>query len=128
MTISITDRPEGQREDYLFFTFADRTFKALHEVRTNDAAQPVVVLSIAPTDDAGHALSLPNGEPDVTWHSHTFTEVELSEEGFDLGQKITGFISAMADRKNREIAARASLAGVGDLWRSGGLNPGGAGQ
>jgi hypothetical protein len=126
MTLTRIDRPEGQREDYLFFADAEgRTFKALHELRSNDKAQPVLAISIAPIDAEGHALLLAEDVPDVTNHTHTFTEAELTAPDFDMDARVAAILRDLAGRKSAEMAARAKVSTLGDAWRSGAINLGG---
>lgn len=120
--MKITDRPKGQREDYLFVSDGEQTFKALHEIRLTDLGQPVVTISLAPVDDAGKAIKLENGEADVAWHSHTFTETELSAQDFDLTARIAAMLADLAARQRRAMAARGKVSSLGDAWRAGTLN------
>ncbi len=123
MTITITDRPEGQREDYLFVEDAEgRRFKALHELRTNDKAQPVLAISLAPVDADGKALRVGEGVPDVTYHTHTFTEAELSAPDFDIDARVATILRDLGHRKAVEMAARAKVLALGNVWRAGELN------
>ncbi|MFN3990062.1 MAG: hypothetical protein ACK4IS_07370 [Erythrobacter sp.] len=115
-------RPEGQRDDYLFVSDGEQTFKALHELRTSDRSQPVLVISLAPVDDQGKAIKLQNGEADVVWHSHTFTEVELASPDFDISGRIAAILADLAQRKRREMAAREQIGALGDAWRAGTIN------
>lgn len=122
MTITIAPRPEGQRDDYLFLASEGRTYKALHEIRNNVAGQPSLVISLAPVDEDGHALTLSNGEPDVSWHTHTFTETELADPDFSTDARVATILREMVARKAAEIAARARVAGLSEAWRGGALN------
>jgi hypothetical protein len=119
--ITITERPKGQRDDYLFVSDGEQTFKALHELRGNDGGQPVVAISLAPVDADGKALRRSDDEPDVIWHSHTFTEAELTAPDFDMDARVGSILDDLAAAKRREMAARAKVTTLGDAWRSGNL-------
>lgn len=120
--MKITDRPKGQREDYLFVSDGEQTFKALHEIRLTDLGQPVVTISLAPVDADGKALRRSDDEPDVIWHSHTFTEAELTAPDFDMDARVGGILADLVAAKRREMAARAKVETLGDAWRAGTLN------
>ncbi len=124
MTISIIERPEDQREDYLFIRSGEHCFKALHELRHNAADQPVLAISIAPVDSEGKALKLSSGAADVTHHTHTFSVVELSAPDFNMDNRVGVILSALVERKIAELTARRTLLGIGDAWKGGSLNIG----
>lgn len=118
--MQITDRPEGQREDYLFIESDGQRYKVLHELR-QDGVLLWLVLSISPVDDDGKAVRVDDA-PDVTSHTHQLTECELSAPDFDLDKRIAVIIADLVSGKARAIAARQSMALLGDRWRAGTLN------
>jgi hypothetical protein len=120
--MELAPHPEGQREDYLFVTDGEQTFKALMEQCMADGNQPALIISLAPVDAEGKALKLENGEADVIRHSHTFTDVELGDPDFDRDARIAEILSVLAQRKRREMAAREQIAAMGDAWRAGVIN------
>lgn len=118
------DHPEGQREDYLFITneeTGDR-FKALHELKHTDIDQPVLIISIAPVDEVGKAIRLETESPDVTYHSHTFTEEEMSQPGFELDGRVAEILRNLVDRKQSEMVARKGVFAIGESWKKGSIN------
>lgn len=126
MTLTIAPRPEGQRDDYLFLEAEGRRYKALHELRNTPAAQPALVISLAPVDAEGHALVLADGEADVTWHTHVFTETELSDPAFDADARVAAILRELVERKAAEIVAREKVAQLSEAWRGGAIDLGGA--
>lgn len=123
-TITLTERPADQREDYLFLQSSEHRFKALHELRHNDADQPILSISIAPVDSEGKALTLASGAADVTYHTHTFTEFELSDPAFNMDARIAVILRTLVEKKIAEITSRTTLASIGDAWKSGSLQLG----
>lgn len=123
--IKIIERPEGQREDYLFVEADGQRYKALHELRHTDKAQPALVISLAPVGADGHALRVGEGVPDVTWHTHTFTETELADPAFDMEARVAIILRALVERKARELASRARVGGLSDRWLRGDILLGG---
>ena len=123
-TISITERPADQREDYLFIQSGEHRFKALHELRHNDADQPLLAISIAPVDSEGKALKLASGAADVTYHAHVFTEFELSDPDFNMDKRVGVILTGLVERKIAEVTARSTLAEIGIAWKTGSLSIG----
>jgi hypothetical protein len=115
----IAERPEGQRDDYLFIESEGEHFKVLHELRQEGTAL-WLVLSIAPVDQDGKAMRI-NDVPDVMYHTHHLTETELSAPDFDLDKRISAIIASLVAAKGREIAARRSMASLADRWRAGNI-------
>lgn len=115
----ITERPAGQRDDYLFIESDGQRYKVLHELR-QDGVLLWLVLSIAPVDEDGKAVRVDDA-PDVTFHTHQLTECELSAPDFDLDKRIAVIIAELVAGKARAIAARQSMALLGDRWRAGTL-------
>lgn len=122
MSLTIAPRPEGQRDDYLFLEAEGRRYKALHELRHNHAAQPALVISLAPVDEDGHALRVGEDVPDVTWHTHTFTETEMSDPAFDMDGRVGEILRSLVERKAAEMAARASVGGFSERWLRGDIH------
>ena len=115
----ITERPAGQREDYLFIEDGDQRFKVLHELR-QDGARLWLVLSLSPVDQAGKALRI-GDQPDIAWHTHQLTETELSAPDFDLDARISTIIAGLVAGKRREMEARSTISALTDRWRAGNL-------
>lgn len=118
--MQIAERPEGQRDDYLFIESEGQRYKVLHELR-QEGVLMWLVLSIAPVDEHGKAVRI-NDAPDVTFHTHQLTEFELSAPDFDLDKRIAVIITDLVGAKAREMAARQSMALLGDRWRAGTLS------
>ena len=114
--------PEGQREDYLFFSDGGQTFKALTEQRLDDKNQPILVISIAPVDAAGKALRLENGEPDVLWHNHAFPDFAPNCPQLEPAAIAPAILADLAARQRLQMATRANLAALKDAWRAGAIN------
>ncbi len=122
--LTVIARPPGQSEAYLFVEDIDTgaRFKVAQAQRTSDGGQVALTFSIAPCDADGAALLDPAGNPDLAAHTHTFTAVELAAPGFDLEARAAEVIAALAEGKQREIAARASVLGLGGMWADGALD------
>ncbi len=124
------ERPAGQSEAYLFVQDIDTgaRFKVSHQQRLSDGGQLAVTFSAAPIDDDGHALLDPAGSPDVSTWTHTFTATELGGTGFDLEARTATVIGELVDMKQREIAGRAGVLAIGDMWALGSINLSKAGR
>lgn len=116
-----TARPAGQSAEYLFVENQDsgRRFKVKQELRTTAAGQLNLSVTLSPVDADGKALLDPAGSPDVTPHSHTFTQVELSDPAFDAEARVAEIIDGLVSSKEAEIKGRDAVAGVVSKWASG---------
>jgi hypothetical protein len=112
-------RPAGQSQDYRFVKNEDtgRAFKAKHELRTSGGGRPAIAVSISPVDADGHALPNPAGDPDIRWHVHEFTAVELEDPAFDVEARIASILSSSVEAKENDLAAQSKIASLSDKWR-----------
>jgi hypothetical protein len=112
-------RPAGQSQDYRFVKNEEsgRAFKAKHELRTSSGGRPAIAVSISPVDAEGHALPNPAGDPDIRWHVHEFTAVELEDPNFDVEARIASILSSSVEAKENDLAAQDKIAGLSDKWR-----------
>lgn len=119
MKLKNVPRPAGQRADYRFVQSegTGRVFKALHELRTSDGGRPLLVVTISPVDDDGHALPNEAGDPDIRPHVHEITAVEAEDPAFDVEARVASILASSVAAKENDLAARASIKALSDKWR-----------
>lgn len=112
-------RPTGQSADYRFVRNDEsgRAFKAKHALATDAKGKPALIITISPVGEDGHALPNEGGLPDVSSHSHTFTDVELSAKDFDLEARVASILAVAVDAKEQELKSRESIQAFGEKWR-----------
>lgn len=112
-------RPAGVSPDYRFVRDADtgRLFKAQHHMEETPGRDPVLKLSIAEVDEDGKALRIAGtDEPEIVWHSHTFTPTELASPEFDVEKRVSAMLYTAIEDRDRRAAARQALSGLTDKW------------
>lgn len=120
------ERPEGQREDYLFVRSVEsgREFKALVAIDRTQQRDPVLKLSISEVGDDGKALRDEAGQTDIYRISHTVTQAERDAEGFDLTQTAQQLLAASVERFEEQDGALAAAKQLAAGWGSLGLTEG----
>lgn len=110
-------RPQGQSKEYRFLRLeGGRQYKAKEEGKVTIDGSPAISFSVAPVDAEGKALLNDLGEPDVTYHTHTFTEFELSLPGFDIAKVAAEKLTQLVENKERILNSKAKIKEFQQQW------------
>lgn len=117
--IANAPRPKDQREDYRFFkeTKSGDKFKSLAETDIV-GINPVLKVSVSQVDAEGKAMVDTDGNAIVSWHSHTFTPIELEDPDFDPEKRLTFVLTTIIEayqtaKNNREKIDKLKAAWTG---------------